>query len=79
MIARARGQRFEREPNRLEKVSNIVKHFKISCSKMRTMFNSMLVRNSQFIALIQSFTSNTYIMVVHTDPTVSAFLAALYS
>jgi len=51
-----------------ERLSTIVKQFKLSCGKMGTTIRSMLVRNSKFTAFIDEFTENTYIMVVIFDP-----------
>jgi Ras-related GTP-binding protein A/B len=53
--------------HRFEKISNIIKQFKLSCSKLQAHFQSMEVRNSQFAAFIDSFTSNTYVMVISSD------------
>jgi Ras-related GTP-binding protein A/B len=50
--------------HRFEKVSNIIKQFKLSCSRMGAQFDSILVRNSEFSAFIDSFTNNTYIMSI---------------
>ncbi|XP_017071880.1 ras-related GTP-binding protein A [Drosophila eugracilis] len=58
-----------RDSHRFEKVSNIIKQFKLSCSKLGAKFQSMEVRNSAFAAFIDTFTSNTYVMVVMSDPT----------
>eukprot|EP01038_Epipyxis_sp_PR26KG_P005937 gene5937-8185_t len=52
--------------HRFERISNIIKQFKISCSKSQSQFRGMEVRNSQFTAYIDLFTSNTYIMVIMT-------------
>ncbi|XP_037562370.1 ras-related GTP-binding protein A [Dermacentor andersoni] len=54
--------------HRFEKVSNIIKQFKLSCSKLAAQFQSMEVRNSNFAAFIDVFTPNTYIMVIMADP-----------
>ena len=54
--------------HRFEKISNIVKQFKLSCSKLQAQFHSMEVRNSYFAAFIDIFTPNTYIMVIMSDP-----------
>lgn len=59
-----------RDSHRFEKVSNIIKQFKLSCSKLGTKFSSMEVRNSIFAAFIDTFTSNTYVMVIMSDPTI---------
>ncbi|XP_055386985.1 ras-related GTP-binding protein A [Condylostylus longicornis] len=56
-----------RDSHRFEKVSNIIKQFKLSCSKLGAKFQSMEVRNSAFAAFIDTFTSNTYVMVVMSD------------
>jgi Ras-related GTP-binding protein A/B len=57
------GQRFER-------ISNIIKMFKLSCIKSGTALQSMRIHNKNFDAFIYEFTSNTYIMVVVSDPEV---------
>ncbi|EFX83628.1 ras-related GTP-binding protein A [Daphnia pulex] len=63
-------RRPHRDPHRFEKVSNIIKQFKLSCSKLAAQFQSMEVRNSNFAAFIDVFTSNTYVMVVTSDSTI---------
>ncbi len=78
VIAHAKGERFEQDPHRLEKISNIVKQFKLSCSKMAAMFTSMCVRNSHFAALIALFTATTFIMLIHTDPSIRTFAFVTY-
>ena len=59
-----------RDGHRFEKVSNIIKQFKLSCSKLGAKFLSMEVRNSIFAAFIDTFTSNTYVMVIMSDPSI---------
>jgi len=56
-----------KDVHRFEKVSNIIKQFKLSCSKLHAQFQCMEVRNSSFAAYIDAFTSNTYAMVVMSD------------
>jgi Ras-related GTP-binding protein A/B len=58
------------DPHRFEKISNIIKQFKLSCTKLQAQFQSMEVRNSSFAAFIDMFTPNTYIMVIISDPTI---------
>jgi len=53
--------------HRFEKISNIIKQFKLSCSKLHAQLESMEVRNSSFAAFIDKFTSNTYAMVIMSD------------
>lgn len=59
-----------RDPHRFEKISNIIKQFKLSCSKTTSQFQSMEVRNENFAAYIDYFTANTYVMVIMSDPTI---------
>lgn len=56
--------------HRFEKVSNIIKQFKLSCSKLAAQFQSMHVKNSNFAAFIDIFTPNTYVMVVTSDSSI---------
>jgi len=59
-----------KDVHRHEKISNIVKMFKLSCMKSGTNFKSTHISNSSFKAFIDEFTTNTYIMVVIADPEV---------
>merc|ERR1712161_129818 len=52
------------DAHRFEKISNIVKQFKLSCGKAQSQFQGMDVFNSKFTAFIDAFTANTYIMVI---------------
>ncbi|CAK9811043.1 Ras-related GTP-binding protein A [Anthophora plagiata] len=63
-------RRHHRDVHRFEKVSNIIKQFKLSCSKLAAQFQSMEVRNTNFAAFIDVFTSNTYVMVIMSDPAI---------
>jgi len=54
--------------HRFEKISNIIKQFKLSCSKTQTQFKSMEVTTKAFTAFIDFFTTNTYIMIIITNP-----------
>lgn len=58
------------DAHRFEKISNIVKQFKLSCGKAQSQFHGMEVRNARFSAFIDSFTQNTYVMVIVSDPDV---------
>ena len=57
---------------RFEKISNIIKQFKLSCSKSGSHFQNMEVRNSQFSAFIEMFTGNTYVLVLMSDPSIKS-------
>jgi len=53
--------------HRFEKISNIIKQFKLSCIKTNYQFVSMVVKNEKFTAIIDEFSSSTYIMVICAD------------
>jgi len=61
-----------KDVHRFEKISNIIKQFKLSCSKSQAQFQCMEVRNSKFAAFIDVFTTNTYVMVIMSDPTIQS-------
>jgi len=58
--------------HRYEKVSNIIKQFKLSCSKAQAQFRSMEVKNKNFTAFVDIFTANTYIMIITTNPKIQS-------
>lgn len=62
-----------RDVHRFEKISNIIKQFKLSCTKVAASFQSMEVRNSHFAAFVDAFTSNTYVMVIMSDSSISEY------
>jgi len=53
-----------RDPHRFEKISNIIKQFKLSCSKIAAHFEFMEVRNRYFSCFIDQFTPNTFVCIV---------------
>jgi len=59
-----------KDTHRFEKISNIIKQFKLSCIKTNFQFQSMVFRNSYFTAFIEEFTKSTYVMVIVSDPDV---------
>ena len=62
------AQRIQHEDvHRFEKISNIIKQFKLSSFKIAAQFYSMEVRNSNFSAFFEVLTANTYIMVIVPD------------
>ncbi|EKX47497.1 hypothetical protein GUITHDRAFT_86396 [Guillardia theta CCMP2712] len=61
-------QKAFRDVHRFEKISNIIKQFKLSCSKSQAQFNRMQIKNSKFTAIIDAFTPTTCIMVICSDP-----------
>ena len=52
------------DTHRFEKLSNIIKQFKLSCMKMRSSVKTMTVQNANFTALLEQFTPNTVVLVV---------------
>ncbi|KAI9197064.1 Gtr1/RagA G protein conserved region-domain-containing protein [Polychytrium aggregatum] len=58
------------DPHRFEKISNIIKQFKLSCSKSQSQFQSMEIRTPSFAAYIDVLTNNTYIMIIVSDPSI---------
>lgn len=56
------------DTHRFERISNIIKQFKISCAKTQVHFQSLEVKSSNFIAFINMITKNLYIMVVMVGP-----------
>jgi len=62
---------------RFEKISNIIKQFKLSCIKTNYQFQSMVVKNQKFTAFINEFTTSTYIMVIVSDPDIEQEAIAL--
>jgi len=74
----AHAQRTEhRDVHRFEKISNIIKQFKLSCIKLAAQFTYMEVRNSKFSAFLDAFTSHTYLCVVMPESTFSTPLMQL--
>jgi Ras-related GTP-binding protein A/B len=61
-----------KDVHRFEKISNMIKQFKLSCSKFGAHFSSMEVRNSNFSSFIDLFTENAYVMVIMSDPTIQS-------
>eukprot|EP00039_Didymoeca_costata_P012816 m.186417 g.186417 ORF g.186417 m.186417 type:complete len:307 (+) comp15591_c0_seq1:112-1032(+) len=70
-----------RDIHRFEKISNIIKQFKLSCSKTSSQFQSMEVKSDNFAAYIDMFTTNTYVMVIMSDATIpsAATLLNIYN
>ncbi|CAA21283.1 RagA/B GTPase Gtr1 [Schizosaccharomyces pombe] len=60
------------DAHRFEKISNIVKQFKLSCSKMQAQFTTFELRGGNFSAFIVPYTEDTYILVVIADPEIES-------
>lgn len=61
-----------RDDHRFEKISNIIKQFKLSCSKSQASFQIMEIRNAEFTGFIDYFTTNTYVMIIVSDTNIEA-------
>lgn len=72
LVISSATHRQHHDVHRYEKISNIIKQFKLSCSKTQAQFRSMEVKNTNFTAFIDVFTSNTYIMIIMSDPKIQA-------
>jgi len=66
-----------RDVHRFEKISNIIKQFKLSCGKIGAAFESMEVRNSSFAAFIEMFTPNMVVMVIMSDTAIPSAVTQL--
>eukprot|EP00834_Sanchytrium_tribonematis_P006740 NODE_527_length_6442_cov_0.831941.p3 type:complete len:300 gc:universal NODE_527_length_6442_cov_0.831941:1159-260(-) len=56
-----------RNHHRFEKMSNIVKQFKLSCSRMQSKFQGMEIQSDEVKLILDCLTSNTYILVAVKD------------
>lgn len=56
------------DKHRFEKISNIIKQYKLTCGKTQARFKNMEVKNSNFKAYVDMFTQHTYIMVIMSNP-----------
>ena len=65
------------DDHRFEKISNIIKQFKLSCGKAQSQFQGMQVQNSRFTAYIDQFTANTFILVIVSNPMVKSAATTL--
>ncbi|XP_040569658.1 ras-related GTP-binding protein A [Lepeophtheirus salmonis] len=63
--------------HRFEKISNIIKQFKLSCSKIGAQFKFMEVRNSTFACFIDVFTPNTYVCIVMSNRSISTTMISI--
>ncbi|KAH7107634.1 Gtr1/RagA G protein conserved region-domain-containing protein [Auriculariales sp. MPI-PUGE-AT-0066] len=55
------------EPTRYERTSEIIKAFKLSCSRTHRQFQSTSVQNATFTAVLEELTRNTYMLIVVHD------------
>ncbi|KNE72151.1 small GTP-binding protein domain [Allomyces macrogynus ATCC 38327] len=60
------------DSHRFEKISNIIKQFKISCMKAHAQFQAMEIRNGRVSVYLDMLTANTYLMMVVSDPDIQS-------
>lgn len=64
-------ERGQMHPERFEKISELVKNLRGSCSsKLQVNFQSLELRGTTFSAYLDVFTSDTYLLVIVADPRV---------
>ncbi|KAJ5069572.1 ras-related gtp-binding a [Anaeramoeba ignava] len=68
LVISASSSKTYQDIHRFEKISKFIKHFKLSCNKAHSPFQSMEIRNRFFTAFVDSFTANSYILVIISDP-----------
>ena len=64
---------YERKPDtksihKYERISTIVKQFKLSCSKIGSIISHMSFQSPKFRAVLDDFTKTTYLLVVSFNP-----------
>nr|CDS28169.2 Ras GTP binding protein A [Hymenolepis microstoma] len=60
------------DPHRFDKISTIIKQFKLSCTKSGANFTAIELQTAHFSAFIDGFTPNTYVMVIMSDPSIGS-------
>lgn len=64
------SRRAMEDTHRFEKISNIVKQFKLSAGKVKTSFRSFFVKSHHFSVTIEPFMQHSYVMVIVSDPAI---------
>ena len=59
------------DEQRFEKISHIIKKFKLSCMSSNSSFKSMVIETKNYSAYMDEFTSATYILVILSNKKVS--------
>lgn len=60
-----------------ERISTIVKLFKLSCNKIGTEISNMSIQNPNFHAVIDDFTSNTFILLISRNKNIRSAALSL--
>ena len=77
LVISSHSNKLFKDKYRFEKISSIIKMFKITCSKASAGFVSMNVTSSRYSAIIDEFNSNSYILVVTSKPHVLPALSKM--
>ncbi|KAI3627989.1 GTR1 [Malassezia furfur] len=70
MLPDARRRPNVQSDDRYERISEMVKHFKISCLDSHHQIQGLELRTQTFSAYLDVLTSSTYILVIVTDPAI---------
>ena len=65
------------DDQRFEKISHIIKKFKLSCMSSNSSFKSMIIETKNYSAYMDEFTNATYILVILSNKKVSLELLKL--
>ncbi|KAI9218096.1 hypothetical protein BC828DRAFT_407913, partial [Blastocladiella britannica] len=60
------------DSHRFEKISNIIKQFKLACAKSQAQFSALEVRHKGFSVYLDKLTANTFVMMIVSDPTIQS-------
>ena len=77
LLTSSYSSRENNDDQRFEKISHIIKKFKLSCMSSNSSFQSMVIQTKNFTAYLDEFTSSTYIMVVLSNKNVNLELIKL--
>lgn len=59
------------DDQRFEKISHIIKKFKLSCLNNKSQFQSLVIKNKNFTIYLDEYTKSTYIMIILQDLSVN--------
>ena len=65
------------DDQRFEKISHIIKKFKLSCMTTNSRFESMIIQTRNYTTYLDEFTNSTYIMVIINSKNVNLELIKL--
>lgn len=62
---------------RYERTSELIKSLKHSCARAREEFHSLEMELSEFTAVLDELTRNTYVLIIVHNPTIGRFFPLL--